>query len=100
MLADRRCFLPHPPALSPKREGEARLLGFVDFCVRLLASQSKSKSHEFSLPSLTVGGHQRVWDNKNRRSACWRISGVFLPHPPAPSPKREGEARLLGFVVF
>jgi len=26
--------------------------------------------------------------------------GVFLPHPPAPSPKREGEARLLGFVDF
>jgi len=30
----------------------------------------------------------------------WRIGGVSLPHPPAPSPKREGEARLLGFVDF
>jgi len=92
--------LPHPPAPSPKREGEARLLGFVDLWVRLLTSASTSKSHEFLLPSPPAVGHQRVWDNKNRRSACWRISGVFLPHPPAPSPKREGEARLLGFVVF
>jgi len=31
-----------PPDSSPKREGEARLLGFVDFWVRLLASASKS----------------------------------------------------------
>jgi len=30
MLADGGVFLPHPPAPSPKREGEARLLGFVD----------------------------------------------------------------------
>jgi len=35
-------FLPHPPAPSPKREGETRLLGFVDFWVRLLASVLKS----------------------------------------------------------
>jgi len=31
-----------PPAPSPKREGEARLLGFVDFWVRILTSASKS----------------------------------------------------------
>jgi len=35
-------FLPYPPAYSPKREGEAMLLGFVDFWFRLLASASKS----------------------------------------------------------
>jgi len=31
-----------PTAPSPKREGEARLLGFVDFWVRLLTSSSTS----------------------------------------------------------
>jgi len=31
-----------PPAPSPIREGEAKLLGFVDFWVRILTSTSTS----------------------------------------------------------